>query len=173
MAAASCRFVTTKPSQCAASAQRGYVASSVMSYTAIGVEPRHSSGVWMNSHRRRRDGGRSIGCGVGRISRALADYVPEVIGVDASASMIRLARVLNADVPRCRFFTIREKHLRRFRARSFDLVYSRLVLQHIPPSVVRRCIAEMLRTVAPGGIVMSQLSEQIDVDPIWAFAKRR
>jgi hypothetical protein len=48
-------------------------------------------------------------------------------------------------------------------------VYSRLVLQHIPPHLVRRYVAEMIRTVAPGGIVMFQLPDQIDIGPERAF----
>src|SRR5262245_19348484 len=44
-----------------------------------------------------------FGCGVGRITRALAEYFDEVVGVDVASSMIERARALNADRPRCRF----------------------------------------------------------------------
>jgi len=44
-----------------------------------------------------------FGCGVGRLTRALAEYFPECWGVDISPTMIRLAEDFNSSYPRCRF----------------------------------------------------------------------
>lgn len=76
--------------------------------------------------------------------------------------MIRRARALNADRPGCRFLLNRAPNLRLFASHSFDLVYSRLVLQHIPPQAVRQYVLEMLRVLALGGVLMFQLPERID-----------
>jgi len=110
-----------------------------------------------------------FGCGVGRISRALADHFDTVVGVDVARSMIVRARQLNADQPRCRFQLNRSNRLKGFDDNRFDLVYSRLVLQHIAPAPARRYLAELVRVLAPGGLLMFQIPDVIDVDPEEAF----
>jgi SAM-dependent methyltransferase len=103
-----------------------------------------------------------FGCGVGRITRALADHFDQVVGVDVAPSMIDRARTLHAEVARCRFVLNREPHLRGFASGSFTVAYSRLVLQHVPPELARRYIAELVRVLAPGGVLMFQLCEPIN-----------
>jgi ubiquinone/menaquinone biosynthesis C-methylase UbiE len=110
-----------------------------------------------------------FGCGVGRITRALSDHFESVIGIDVAPSMIARARELNSSSPRCRFAVNRAPHLRAFATDSFDLAYSRLVLQHIVPRQVRRYVPELLRVLAPGGVLMFQLPTVIDIDPLEAF----
>lgn len=110
-----------------------------------------------------------FGCGVGRISRALVEFIPEVVGVDVSPTMVSRARAFNDDRPGCRFVVNRADDLRLFDTASFDLVYCRLVLQHLPRSLVTRYIPEMLRVLAPGGVLMFQLPERIDPDSERAF----
>jgi ubiquinone/menaquinone biosynthesis C-methylase UbiE len=110
-----------------------------------------------------------FGCGVGRIARALSEHFDHVTGVDAAPSMIERARTLNADRPRCTFTLNRAPHLRTFATGSFDVVYSRLVLQHIQPRIVRKYIPELIRVVAPGGALMFQLPEVQTVDSRKAF----
>ncbi len=63
-----------------------------------------------------------FGCGVGRLTRALARRVPDVVGVDAAASMLRIAE---ANVPSATF-------TREVPGRRFDFVCSLIVFQHIP-----------------------------------------
>ena len=70
--------------------------------------------------------------------------------------MIRLARRHNTAASRCEFVVNTDPDLRRFQAGSFDFVHSCLVLQHIPPDVSIRYIAEFLRVVRPGGLVVFQ-----------------
>ncbi len=106
-----------------------------------------------------------FGCGIGRVTRALADFFEAAVGVDVARSMIRRARELNRDRPRCRFVLNRALHLRQFTAGAFDVVYSRLVLQHVPPPVVRRYLPELVRVLAPGGVLMFQLPTEMSVDP--------
>jgi ubiquinone/menaquinone biosynthesis C-methylase UbiE len=108
-----------------------------------------------------------FGCGIGRIARALTDHFDEVVGVDAAASMIHRARQLNADCKRCTFVLNRASHLRSFPSATFDVVYSRLVLQHIRPSIVRRYVPELIRVLAPGGALMFQLPEFPPVAGSW------
>lgn len=110
-----------------------------------------------------------FGCGVGRVTRALAAGFDSVTGVDVARSMIRRARALNRDVANCRFVVNRWTNLRRFATGSFDVVYSRLVLQHIPPEGVRKYVPELLRILAAHGVLMFQLPEEIDVEPESAF----
>jgi SAM-dependent methyltransferase len=98
-----------------------------------------------------------FGCGVGRISLALSDHFVEVHGVDVAGSMIARARQENGALGRCHFGVNRRPHLHRYQTGTFDLVYSRLVLQHIPPELVRRYIPELVRVLAPGGLLVFQL----------------
>jgi SAM-dependent methyltransferase len=110
-----------------------------------------------------------FGCGVGRITRALADHFDSVDGVDIAGSMIVRARELHAAEPRCRFQVIRAANLAAFSTATFDVVYSRLVLQHLRPAVAGACVREFLRVLKPGGALMFQLPGIVSIDPEQEF----
>jgi ubiquinone/menaquinone biosynthesis C-methylase UbiE len=101
-----------------------------------------------------------FGCGVGRVTRPFARHFDEVIGVDVARSMIEWARSLHADCDTCTFVLNRAPNLRCFADDSFSVVYSRIVLQHIRPSIVRGYIPELIRVLEPGGALMFQLPEE-------------
>jgi SAM-dependent methyltransferase len=105
-----------------------------------------------------------FGCGVGRVTRALAGYFDEAVGVDVAASMIDRACALDTD-GRCSFVLNDARDLQCFESGAFTVVYSRLVLQHIRPRLVRRYIPELIRVLAPGGVLTFQLPDAIGVDP--------
>src|SRR5256712_11958153 len=69
-----------------------------------------------------------FGCGVGRVTRALADYYESVVGMDVAPTMIAQARLLNRSCTHCAFVVNRPRHLGQVRSGTFDVVYSRLVL---------------------------------------------
>jgi ubiquinone/menaquinone biosynthesis C-methylase UbiE len=98
-----------------------------------------------------------FGCGVGRVTQALADQFEKVYGVDVSPAMLEHARKFNRKGKRCEYVWNPEPNLRRFPDRSFDLVYSRITLQHIRPRLVRSYLKEFLRVLAPGGLLLFQL----------------
>lgn len=110
-----------------------------------------------------------FGCGVGRVTRALAEHFQSVVGVDVAETMIARARRLNDDRPNCQFVLNRSFHLRRFTEGAFNVVHSRLVLQHIPPRLLRRYIPELVRVTERGGILMFQLPGVIARDPEEVF----
>jgi len=117
----------------------------------------------------RRESLLDFGCGVGRVTRGLAAHFRTVVGMDVARSMIERARELHAGCPGCSFVINRSTRLRTIADGRFDVVYCRLVLQHIRPVLVRQYIPELVRVLAPGGVLMFQLPEVIAVDPVQAF----
>lgn len=98
-----------------------------------------------------------FGCGVGRLSQALAEYAGEVLGVDISSPMLEVARRIDRTASRCTFVHNDSPDLGRFPDGQFDLVYSVLVLQHLPRPVIDAYLAELLRVLRPGGTVVIQM----------------
>ena len=98
-----------------------------------------------------------FGCGVGRLTQALAEYFREVTGVDIASSMIELAQQYNRYGAKCRYYVHTANDLRLFPDRSFDFVYSKITLQHVEPRYAENYIKEFLRVLAPQGILFFQL----------------
>jgi SAM-dependent methyltransferase len=114
-----------------------------------------------------------FGCGVGRLTQALADYFDECWGVDIAPSMIRVARQHNHHGRRCRYAVNAADNLSLFPDQHFDLIYSNLVLQHMAPPYSRRYIEEFVRVLAPGGAAVFQIpSEQRQSQALPAAAAR-
>lgn len=107
-----------------------------------------------------------FGCGVGRLTRALAQYFPESCGVDISPTMINLAREMNRDFPHCHFLLNEDARLKNLPDNYFGFIYSSLVLQHIAQPCSNEYIAELLRVLRPGGVLIFQIPEQLRVNPI-------
>jgi ubiquinone/menaquinone biosynthesis C-methylase UbiE len=111
-----------------------------------------------------------FGCGVGRLTRALAEYFPECCGVDISPTMIALAQELNRNLPQCRFLLNDDATLKGWPDNSFGFIYTSIVLQHIAEPYSRKYIAELIRLLKPGGALVFQVPEGLRAN---AFAKVR
>lgn len=98
-----------------------------------------------------------FGCGAGRTALALREHSEAVVGVDISASMLETARRLDVS-GRCDFVLNDRPDLSAFGDSDFDLAYSSLVLQHLPPEDARRFLGELGRVVRPGGAVVVQVA---------------
>lgn len=111
---------------------------------------------------RQRDAALDFGCGVGRLTRALSHYFERCVGLDISEEMIARAAEWHRDWPRCRFILNTEGNLRVFEEGSFDLVYSNIVLQHLPSKLlIEMYIAEFIRVLTPHGLLVFQLPRHI------------
>jgi 2-polyprenyl-3-methyl-5-hydroxy-6-metoxy-1,4-benzoquinol methylase len=97
-----------------------------------------------------------FGCGVGRLSQALAEHFELVDGVDVSASMIEHARRLNRYPAKVTYHLNIKSDLSDFPSASYDFAYSMIALQHTPPSFQRSYISEFVRLLAPGGVAFFQ-----------------
>jgi SAM-dependent methyltransferase len=99
-----------------------------------------------------------FGCGVGRLSMALAKRVRALESADVSASHLKLAQ--EAAVERQQI-NIRFHHLKRIGdiadLPEVDLVYSVIVLQHNPPPVIRSIFAQLLGRLSQGGVAVIQV----------------
>jgi ubiquinone/menaquinone biosynthesis C-methylase UbiE len=93
-----------------------------------------------------------IGCGTGAIARALAGRpgVAEVVGVEPSAHLLRLARQLADGTDNLTFVEGDGRDVPLPDA-SFDVAVTHTVLSHAPTP--ERVVAEMVRLVRPGGWV--------------------
>lgn len=97
-----------------------------------------------------------FGCGVGRLSQALGELFDEVVGVDISPTMVRLARLANRHGTRVQYVQNDTSGLGSLTG-GFDFIYSNIVLQHIAPEQSLAYVREFFRLAAPGGVVVFQL----------------
>ncbi|MGW0519920.1 methyltransferase domain-containing protein [Crossiella sp. NPDC003009] len=103
-------------------------------------------------------GGRVLdfGCGLGRLSNALAETGCQVVGVDIAPSMVEQAKAMSRFPERTEFVAYDGRALP-FPDASFDGVLSLIVLQHIPPLPKVASLLELVRVVRPGGVLVLQL----------------
>jgi ubiquinone/menaquinone biosynthesis C-methylase UbiE len=96
------------------------------------------------------------------MTRALAAHFDSCIGIDIAEEMIRGAREANADIANVTFEVNEATDLRRFEDASFDLVYSMIVLQHVPDrDAIGGYVREFCRVLRPGGLAVFQLPTHI------------
>lgn len=96
-----------------------------------------------------------FGCGVGRLSRALAAEFTRVDGVDVSSAMIELAR--GTSPANAAFHENRVSDLSLFPSGSFDFALTLIVLQHMPPALMVGYLRELGRALRSGGVLYFQV----------------
>lgn len=99
-----------------------------------------------------------FGCGVGRLTLAMAPYARQVTGIDISRPHLHLAveRAREQAITNVGFDAIASvADLDRYR--RFDLVISRIVLQHNPPPIMAALYAKLLGALAPMGVAIVQM----------------
>jgi SAM-dependent methyltransferase len=106
-----------------------------------------------------------FGCGVGRLSQALAGSFDRVVGVDISDTMVERAREYNRHPDRVRYLVNTAPDLAILGDQRFDLVYSSITLQHIPPRFQARYIQEFMRLLATGGVAVFQVRNGPRIEP--------
>lgn len=93
-----------------------------------------------------------IGCGVGRVTRALAARGARVRAVDVSRRMLEAARELNPDLKDVEWVLGDGRSLAGIDESSADAVQSHVVFQHIPdPAVTFGYVREIGRVLRPEG----------------------
>lgn len=107
-----------------------------------------------------------FGCGVGRLTRALVQYFPECVGVDISSAMVTLARELNRDLTNCRFQLNEDIQLKGLPDNYFGFIYTSLVLQHIANPCSHEYIAELVRVLKAGGVLIFQVPEKLHANSL-------
>lgn len=92
-----------------------------------------------------------IGCGIGRIARAMAADFREYIGVDVSPEMVRKASSYR--IPHATFRAVSGADLAGIPTGSIDFVFSFAVFQHVPDkTAIFNYFAEAARVLRHGGI---------------------
>jgi SAM-dependent methyltransferase len=111
-----------------------------------------------------------IGCGVGRMTRALRARVGRVIGIDVSSEMLARARTLNAHLSDVEWLHGDGSTLHPVADASVDGCFSHVVFQHLPdPATTLGYVREMGRVLRPGGWAAFQVS----TDPAVHSPRRR
>ena len=100
-----------------------------------------------------------IGCGVGRLTRVIAERGASVRAVDVSDRMLRRAREHNPDLDGVEWILGDGETLEGVESSSADAVVSHVVFQHIPdPEITLGYVREIGRVLRPGGWAAFQVS---------------
>jgi SAM-dependent methyltransferase len=124
-----------------------------------------------------------IGCGAGRVTRALGRHFGHVYAVDISREMVRQARRGLAEFPNVRVYRNNGRDLSGVGANWFsrwgigrklqvDFAFSCMVFQHIPSrEIIESYIREVNRRLRPGGLFKFQVQGsprvQVEEDDTW------
>lgn len=95
-----------------------------------------------------------LGCGTGVLTRMIADCLDasmggQVVGIDAAAKMIAVARKKRA-TGHCRFEVMAAEDLA-FEEADFDAVVSSLFFHHVQMDLKEKALTEAFRVLKPGG----------------------
>jgi SAM-dependent methyltransferase len=100
-----------------------------------------------------------IGCGIGRLTRALAGRGREVLALDVSADMLAQAKELNSQLENVTWLQGDGVSLAPVDSASVDAIVSFVVFQHIPdPAITLGYVREMGRVLRPDGWSAFQVS---------------
>ena len=106
-----------------------------------------------------------IGCGAGRVTRALADLFGEVHAVDVSGEMVRLARAACADKSNTFIYQNNGMDLAVLGERVFDFAFSICCFHHIPSrDVSENYIREVGRLLRPGALFKFEGQGYVELD---------
>ena len=106
-----------------------------------------------------------IGCGLGRTTRALAARFERATGIDISPAMVEGARRLDPPA-NAAFEVCPASGVGRLGEERFTLVFSHLVLQHVPEEAhLVGCLAGVARILAPGGLALLQFDTRAETTP--------
>jgi ubiquinone/menaquinone biosynthesis C-methylase UbiE len=99
-----------------------------------------------------------IGCGAGRVTRALAELFGEVHAVDISSEMVAQARSALAEYPNAHVYQNNGRDLSVVPDVQMDFAFSTIVFQHIPSrEVIESYVREVNRLLQPGGLFKFQV----------------
>jgi ubiquinone/menaquinone biosynthesis C-methylase UbiE len=120
---------------------------------------------YMNRHIFPRAKVLSVGAGPGIDLRAISALHPSVsaTGLDISPKRIEQAKERHRDNPRVQF-VFGDAQEMQFAADSFDVVYTRMLLQYLPRK--EQAVAEMARVCNRGGVVLLQ---DLDGQLVWHY----
>jgi SAM-dependent methyltransferase len=105
-----------------------------------------------------------IGCGAGRLTRALSNVFGEVHAVDVSGEMISRAQAALADRSNVRLYRNNGCDLAVVPNVEFDFAYSAIVFQHIPSrEIVENYVREVGRLLRPGALFKFQVQGDVSV----------
>lgn len=88
------------------------------------------------------------GCGSGRDYVEMASRGLQVVGIDLSVELLKVARAAG-----CQKLLMGDVREVPFRDSSFSGVWSCASLVHLPPEGVRKSVSEFRRILAPGGVL--------------------
>jgi SAM-dependent methyltransferase len=108
-----------------------------------------------------------IGCGVGRVGRALAPLCAKWIGTDISGNMVAHARRRLQDLPNVEVLELSGAALKEIPSASVDVVYCTVVFMHLYEWDRCRYVYDAFRVLKPGGRVFYD-----NVDVASAHGKR-
>lgn len=92
-----------------------------------------------------------FGCGVGRITIPLSKFSKNVVGMDISEGMLNIAREQSKKYNNI-YYVLSDDNLSFVENKTFDLVHTFIVLQHIPVNRGEKIIGNLISKINRGGV---------------------